>query len=148
MEGRIIDHEDGMVTSVHTLTPKYVAHLFNTMYERRTGESGNIATDKLSMVYHGLKFVGEKMVAAAPHVKNALKRFYGGVKARTPTAKEKASHAKLNAKTKAKGTSRWAGTFKNRFLFAIIGGFLLILFSNYILYALRYLFSFLGWVIP
>jgi hypothetical protein len=138
LEAKIIDHEDGMLSAVHTLDSRYIANLFQQMYEARTKEvmEPSFSYDKMRWFTHtigrGLRAIGRGL------------KWSGG------KARGGAGAIRTNAPSPGGGLKRlggWFSTYKLRFGAAIVIGFMVILFSNWIWWGLRLLLQLFGWMI-
>lgn len=56
LEGRIIEHEDGMLSTIHTLNNRYIASVFQRWFEAKVQGQGNFETDKKGWILKTLKY--------------------------------------------------------------------------------------------
>jgi hypothetical protein len=133
MEGRIIEHDDGMLASIHTLDNKYIASLFQRIFNKRQETTGQFEYDKVGWTTKLLKILGL-------HALTGFKWFFTKSKQYAPV---------VFAGTKRGGREfgGWLAQHKLRFAGAIVLGTVLILFGNWIYWGMQWLFSFLGWAI-
>lgn len=137
MEERIIEHDDGMLSEVHTLDSSYLANLFQTMYAKRMGEHGSYETDKIGWFFKGLGSTGGKFVEG---MKWTGKNVMSGIRRYAPSVGR-------GAKSGAGGFRAWFGFHKARIAAAITLGIVLILFGNWIWFGMRWFLTLLGWTI-
>jgi len=142
LDDRIIEHDDGVVSSVITLDANYVASLFNSMYHKRLGTQGQFSTDKVGWTLKNLKTLGLLILKdgrrGLPILGRGIKKALRGT-----------GHALkgLGGVTKRGlgGFGGWVKQHRVRFLGSFILGTLLIMFSKWILLGLRFLLTLIGW---
>lgn len=141
LEGKIIDHEDGVLTTVHTLDTRYIANLFQKMYERRLQQSGEFSTDKQGWAIKNLKVLGVHALIALKWAGVQLKQGASKLKQGGPILKQCGPILRRGA-----GSFReWFGAHKRRFAASVALGVVLMLFGNWIWWILSMILRILGW---
>lgn len=147
LEGRIIDHDDGLLSQIHTLDNRYIANLFQQMYEMRNQQEEQDPTfshDKKRWLAHSLSNAASKLASG---LSRGLRWSGGKAKGAGGTMRNRAPSAGRATKSGSRRISGWFSANKMTFAGAVILGFMLILFSNWIWWGLEIVLQIFGWTI-
>jgi hypothetical protein len=139
LEAKIIDHDDGMLSTIHTLDSRYIANLFQKMYDAR------LVQEKLDP-----EFRYEKTRWLTHNISNGLRVAVRGLKWTGGKIRGGGGVVRTSTPSPRGGLQRfggWLSTYRFKFGAAIILGFMVILFSNWIWWGLRSILHFFGWMI-